>query len=156
MALSGFQQTFSGILEQQLLLAEELASLLQQELETLGQRDADELARLSELKLQLSGQLEQETAALARLLSEHGLRLDQSGVRECLTTPELKQRWQTLQDLLTGCRDGNRLNGNLIEISKYTTQKMLRLLTGDTASTELYGSAGKVDHSMGSSRLAKA
>jgi len=156
MSSTSFSQQFSRLLDNQLELAEALAGLLREEQAVLGHRDTQALTQLAERKLVLSGQLEQQTGMLAKLLSENGLRLDRSGIQQCLNTPELEKHWHNLQELLTGCRDDNHVNGNIIEVSKHTTQKMLRLLTGDSDATELYGSAGKVEHGMGSSRLAKA
>jgi len=156
MTVSSFSRQFSCLLDRQLELAEALSELLKEEQEVLGHRDTAALTQLAERKLMLTGQLEQQTGLLAKLLSENGLRLDRSGIQQCLNTPELEERWHSLQKLLTGCRDDNYINGNIIEVSKHTTQKMLRLLTGDGDDTEIYGSAGKVEHGMESTRLAKA
>ncbi len=156
MPATSFSRQFSELLERQFELAEALSGLLKEEQQVLGRHDAEALTRLAEHKLSLSRQLEQQTDLLAQLLSKNGLRLDRSGIQQCLNTPELEMRWHGLQELLAACRDNNHVNGNIIEVGKHTTHKLLAILTGDSGATELYGSAGKVVHGMGSSRLAKA
>lgn len=71
--------------------------------------------------------------------------------------PEIMESWNTLQTLLTDCKEKNAANGAIIEVSTHSVQTALSILHGKAGSTDLYDAKGNTKPGDGSGNsLAKA
>lgn len=139
-------------LETDISACESLITLLEQEREALSNRDMDALDTIIEGK---AAQLKQlETSAQSRTAwARQYLGNDTGGLEEIKNAwqnlledaaiPQLKERWETLKELQTTCKEKNEANGKILARNQKTFKRLLDIIRGQTATPDLYSAAGK-------------
>ncbi len=140
--------------------AEQLLSLLEQESETLKQRDHQALAALVEAKAEHIHVLEAHSSERSALLTSLSLPADSNGWLSYMgknseLTPIIPA-WNELQKILTQCKQQNEINGKLIGRSQQTLKRLVNLIKGKTEASELYNAKGNTTNSALSNTVAKA
>ena len=136
-----------------------LLELLQQERSTLQQRDSNALAALVEEKDQLIAKLDQSAKLRTQWLQQLGYELNSKSWKALIdqqNSPVIQTLWQKLESTIKECRDNNEINGRLISRSQQTLTKLLNILRGKRASTQLYGRDGNTDNHLQSKCFTQA
>ncbi len=139
--------------------AARLGEVLEAEREALRTRDREALERLAPTKQELARQLEAAGAAQLQVVQALGLGGAESGLAERLQAAGLVRTaaaWQDLAARLARCRDLNRANGQAINHSRRTTERLIDFLHGRDANQRLYGPRGQDRASASLGYLAKA
>lgn len=136
-------------LEDEIKYAEALLELLAGERDALATNNGDAIEQLALQKRTLAEQLETSAGRRSSHLLEHtGIAaVDMHDFIEnnpsTENAPQLKALWEQLVDLLNQCRDKNRLNGSILDMSQRAIKQTIAVLQGHGHANELYGRAGK-------------
>lgn len=144
---------------EQVLLAEErqatvLIELLEQEELLLARRESDTLLTLVAEKDRQLAELDRLASERAALLQQAGYSPDRDGFLALLDADQsgqLRQLWQSLEELLKRCSYQNQVNGKILEIGRIQARQLLSLLLGRDSNdaNELYDQNGNASTSYG-------
>ncbi len=142
-------QAVRQLIEQDIQTTERLSTLLQQEHNSLQQRDSQELNRIVADKQYCMTKLEQSAKQrggwITFLVERTGMTPNESWKRllEELKDPELPQLWDQLQESLINCKQHNEVNGKIITRGHKTLKQLLGILRGKSVETpRLYNASG--------------
>lgn len=135
------QNRLAAVLDRQIALATELASLLDTERAALSGTAADEVSRRAAEKLALLQSLEQLEAERAGLCQGMAALGAPSSDDLPGTSDAIRQRWHALLAVAKSCRDANEVNGYIINARHHQVRQLIDVLRGGAAVT--YGPQGK-------------
>ncbi|WP_020209438.1 flagella synthesis protein FlgN [Gilvimarinus chinensis] len=140
--------------------AEQLLQLLEQESETLKQRDSQALADLVNAKSEHISVLEAHSSERSALLQSLSLNGDSDGWLSYMNSnPQLKPlipAWEDFQRILARCKERNEINGKLIGRSQQTLKRLVNLIKGKPESGELYNAKGNTTNNSLSNTVTEA
>ena len=148
------QVGFAEIVTHELEQLARLESVLDQEYESLKQRDSDALESNTAEKQQLIAAIEKDGRERLALLQNTGHGTDRGAVLAFVQAePKLRRMWDELRSVLLRCQ-----HGMLIEMGRQQTQQLLSILLGEgeRKNTELYDARGSTLSSFANSRSVKA
>jgi len=149
---------FNTLFDQESEYLESLSVLLKKEREALAQ-DKTEIEKLSALKTQVIGKLEDTSNKRTALLQHAGYAMDKQGMETCIqwcdTRHTLLPKWKKLLDLTLQCRNNNQINGTIIEKSRHSIHQALSILYNQPISS-VYGASGQAEDNGLSRTIAKA
>jgi len=128
----------------------------------LSHREFDALPGYAEEKAALVAQLETRDGECRALLESAGFDAKSTGIEQYLREHDAKQiaplpdLWRQLSALLAECRDQNRINGGIIELSRQHIELSLALVRGCDTDGSGYDPKGKTHYHPPSHSLAKA
>lgn len=149
-------------LEDEVTYATDLLELLSAERDALSKNDSNELEAVAKQKRELAEQLETSAERRSKhLLETTGLATAdmQDYIDNAPSTDDqqpLKVLWEQLIEVLSQCREQNRLNGSILESSQRSIKQAIALLQGHGQAGELYGRAGKTISSASAHSLTRA
>jgi Flagellar biosynthesis/type III secretory pathway chaperone len=142
-----------------------LLDLLERERVALGKRDMDTLDELIEQKAAQLKWLEKSSQTRTQWAREQ-LRLDPADqdtmkaawqtMLENSPTPELSKSWETLKTLQDACKQANEVNGKILARNQKTFGRLIEIVRGQTATPNLYSTAGKSTGNQISHKLGEA
>ena len=138
-------ESLSELLVRELAALRRFCVLLEEERRILSGAHADRLPEVSTEKSSLAGLLHQLESRRDALLIQGGFPKGRSGIQGWLTSGRNldveRGRWIELQKLAADARDGNEINGRLIDLLlKQNREALSVLLSGGTES--IYGADG--------------
>lgn len=150
----------SAVLEAQVASADSLRDVLAREQLALRDTDIDALDAAVASKIKVTehlSQLERETRELlnAAGLSSEPQSFDRS-IAACDYHGKLATKQARLRRALAECRNANDVNGRIVAWQQHRVRGAISILTGSNAATSIYGSNGRVDGELESTRLASA
>lgn len=136
------REALAGVIEETRDRAERLLELLVAERAALRAGDAGEIESIAGRKLVLVDALETLAERQRCLLGEAGLATpgDLAGHP---ALADLAAEWARVQDRLRRCRDANRVNGGIVDLSQRFTRQVLGYLNGVPQGATLYGPSGQ-------------
>jgi flagellar biosynthesis/type III secretory pathway chaperone len=150
------KEQFAELLEKDILLAGQLATILDQEYQALSQNGLDELELIATHKKQVVEQIEANTQARVQLLLLLKVKNTTQDIEALIASchqplrAQLTGNWQKLKQILNGCYQQNQINGRIIHISQQTTQQLLGVLYGKTSQHKIYTPQGQLHNTQGS------
>lgn len=124
-----------------------LNALLEKEHTALAQLDAAAMTTLADQKQTELDALEGHERERLALLSGAGYAPDQAGMAAFLHAHDhdgdLLRQWNELLEEVRRCRQANRCNGGILEVSRARIQQALEILRGQLPDAGGYGRAGK-------------
>ncbi|MBV1932706.1 MAG: flagellar protein FlgN [Porticoccaceae bacterium] len=140
-------------------LSTQLLRAIQQERQAILASDLDAVGRLGANKRELAVQLESTGHNRDRLLRESGFEIGAHGMSSLLEThplPALADAWRGLSELVSQCKEENRLVGMVISKQLLIANQAIQVIkTGASTSERLYAASGEVAQNTLSSTLAK-
>ena len=127
------QNRLASVLDRQIAVAMELASLLDAERTALAGSAADQVARRATEKVALLQSMEQ--------LEMERNQLCEGEFASGESTIENRRRWGSLMSIAKACRDANEVNGYIINARNHQVRQMIDILRGGASVT--YGPQGK-------------
>ncbi len=119
-----------------------MIELLVEERTALETQDIDEVNRLSQNKQKLTTKLESCAANRLKLMSLLNIKTPQSASSQL--SEGLAVIWQQILDKAAECKKCNLINGQIIQISRNSLQRSMRLLKSESGDHGLtYGSHGQ-------------
>lgn len=140
-------------LNQHIVCAEALLSLLAEEKAALLNNDLAGLEKICESKSAAAGDLQTLSLSLNRLCGAQDGAGVERFIRNSGDTAQL-QHWQTLTRLAARCQQSNLENGSLLQLRQNAVRSMMGMLQREER--PLYGRRGHVPHSSGRRALAQA
>lgn len=142
-------QRIFELLAQDIDTAEQVFTLLEQELTALNQRDLETLQSLLKQKQPLLAKLELHSTARSKLLTEHQFSADFIGLSAFAASSaigaQLLDKSTQLNSLIEQCQAANLRNGRLIRSNQTSVNSMLNIIRG-TDSPSLYDKTGSAAH----------
>nr|WP_298168097.1 flagellar protein FlgN [uncultured Pseudomonas sp.] len=137
--------TLLDLFTQDIVTAERLLELIDEEFQVLGERDLPRLQSILADKLPLLALLDQHAKARSQMLLGLKLSADRAGLQAVAAASargeELMTNGDRLNALLERCQAANLRNGRLIRSSQASTSSMLGILRGGET-PNLYDSRG--------------
>ncbi len=137
--------TLLDLFTQDIVTAEHLLELIDEEFQVLGARDLPRLQSILADKLPLLALLDQHAKARSQILLGLKLSADRAGLQAVAATSargeELMTSGDRLNALLERCQAANLRNGRLIRSNQASTNSMLGILRGGET-PNLYDSRG--------------
>lgn len=156
-------QAVRQLIEQDILVAQQLAKLLEQEHQTLQTRDSEQLNHVVVEKQHCMAKLEtsakQRGGWISFLAERTGMAPKDCWLRllEELKDPALLPLWQDFQLKLNECKAHNEINGKIISRGQKTLKQLLGLLRGQNIETpRLYNASGGAHQQNASHTVIKA
>jgi flagellar biosynthesis/type III secretory pathway chaperone len=150
----------SDVLEREITCAQALAAILSQEQHALRTRDAASLDRLVEAKKANVDTINELDARCKELLQSCGFSTDREGLEACFhhcdTEGKLVEHWTLLTNLLRGCAEQNRTNGNILEVNHRAITRLLDAMGTQSPQDQLYGPQGQAIDNPAKRPLARA
>ncbi|MHB1240787.1 MAG: flagella synthesis protein FlgN [Gammaproteobacteria bacterium] len=144
---SAIYGALARLLQEQLEAASRLNALLDQEQNALTQVDPTTVETLTVDKQQHLEQLEDWERRRLQLLASAGYAPGNPGMTAFLHANDpdgvLSAKWEELLTLVRACRDRNRRNGGILEMSRIRIQQALDILRGQLPGGSGYGPKGK-------------
>lgn len=139
-----------------------MLELFGDERNALARREFDALTKYTEEKATLVTQIEARDRECRTLLGSAGFDTNNEGVEQYLHQHDAEQAaplpdlWRQLSTLLTECRDQNRINGGIVELSRQHIELSLTLVRGHTPDGRSYDPKGKTHYHLPPQSLARA
>ncbi len=140
--MSETQGRFLSLLKQEISLLDELIDVLRKELVALKERNTDLIAELSEEKtsmLDKLGMLDNQRQLYFEDEKHHYEIHDE----KTSFSNEVKLLNNEIQDYLKRCKQQNKINGGVIEISQLFNEKILDIFYGNTDKQTTYSAEGR-------------
>lgn len=137
-------QPLIELMQQEIITAQTVQRLMQDEQQAIKQRQLKTLEQLTTTKATVIKQLQQQAEARLTWLHQHQLPL----TAHCLTIPPLsdcessKVLWQTLADVYADNRQQSEELADIVLTLRRRTQKKLELLRGQINGSPLYNQTG--------------
>jgi flagellar biosynthesis protein FlgN len=148
------QGKFISLLKQETSVLEELHDILLKELAALKERDSDLITELSKVKtvmLDKLGMLDNQRQ-LYTDSEEHHYEINDGRTS---FSNQFKLLNTEIQDQLKKCKQQNKINGGVIEISQLFGEKMLNIIYGNYDKQTTYSAEGKNNSNTGQHSLAR-
>ncbi len=156
-------QAVRQLIEQDILVAQQLSKLLEQEHQVLQSRDSEQLNRVVAEKqhcmARLEGSAKQRGGWISFLAERTGMAPKDCWLRllEELKDPALLPLWEEFQLKLNDCKAHNDVNGKIISRGQKTLKQLLGLLRGQSIDTpRLYNASGDAHQHNASHTVIKA
>lgn len=144
---SAIRPALARLLQEQLDAAGRLNTLLEQEQNALTQVDPATVETLAAEKQQLLERLEDRERQRLELLASAGYAPGNPGMTAFLRANDpdgvLGAKWDRLLSEVRRCRDQNRCNGGILEMTRVRLQHALDILRGQLPGGPGYGPKGK-------------
>lgn len=152
--MSETQGRFLSLLKQEISLLDELHTTLLKELVALKERNTDLISELSEAKtsmLNRLGMLDNQRQLYLENESHHYEIHDE----QTTFSSEVKLLNNEIQDYLKKCKQQNKINGGIIEISQLFNDKILDIFYGNADKQTTYSAEGRNNSSNNQHSLAR-
>lgn len=163
MSSTALFQQLEALFQQQLGIAEELNTILQNENQALIKRDHQQIQQLSHLKETKTAEIEALSQKQVELLSKFKLPYSAEALDKLINTMptefshNISQLRHKLEALLESCQQQNIINGQIIAVNRQTAETALAILRGQVSPDGLtYGSAGQAISEQSSNSISKA
>ncbi|MFK8068480.1 MAG: flagella synthesis protein FlgN [Gammaproteobacteria bacterium] len=113
---------------------------LDRENQAIRQRDSEMLTSSTDSKIALLQSMQISSNSLTTLMSKHGYHDQQVGLKNSALAFELGDIWTTFCEKMEACNDKNIVNGQAIEMTKTSTDRVIDLLRGNDK--PVYGRTG--------------
>lgn len=134
------------MLQTDIASCEALLALLNEERDALKSRDHDRIDNIIQAKALHLQHLEgsAQTRTQWALASKNGKVNPETVWHDMLAEQgaEIKTQWESLKNLLSDCRRENEINGKILSRNQKTFSRLVSILRGQTAGTNLYTSKG--------------
>lgn len=152
--MSETQERFLSLLKQEISILNNLHDVLLKELGALKQRDSDLIIELGEEKtamLNKLGMLDNQRQLYIENEEHH------YEVHDTKThfSNEIKLLNNEIQDNLKKCKQQNKINGGVIEISQLFNEKILDIFYGNTDEQSTYSAEGRNNSNVNQHSLAR-
>ncbi len=143
---------FGGLIVKQLNLTTQLLACLNKEYEALKARSLEQLQKLAIEKQEYLTELEQLSQKSRELLEKSSYPASSVGVDDFVKECEshgmsgVEKRWHELGDVLQQCQRQNRINGDIIQMSRQNVRHALDIIYNSGGENSSYGPAGKYEH----------
>lgn len=160
MSLNNFNaEELQTLLSQDIEACERLIALLGDEREALKNRDHKALETVIRAKAEQLSHLENSARTRGLWAQSVNRSANSDQVWQQIIAdqaPDVAESWARLKELLDVCRTENEINGKVLSRNQKTFNRLLSILRGQTASTNLYTSKGGKNASMPGHRLGEA
>lgn len=150
----------ASLMSTQLEMSQQLEDALDRERTAIGAHDSGALEAVVEEKNRLLHRLNKLDGEREALLLQSGYADGAEGLQAYLASHdqdgELNALWETLTQHARRCRDKNRINGGLVDVSLNAVRQALQLLRGETEGTAVYDPRGQAIGTANQRSLAKA
>lgn len=150
----------ASLMQTQLEMSQQLEDALDRERTAIGAHDSGALETIVEEKNRLLSRLHKLDGEREALLLQAGYADGAEGLQAYLIAHdqdgELNSLWQTLTRHARRCRDKNRVNGGLVDVSLNAVRQALQLLRGETGDAAVYDPRGQAVGGANQRSLAKA
>jgi flagella synthesis protein FlgN len=141
------RQRLKAALEHEIQCTEALIRALDEEQEALTGREPARLETVLRDKQSQLVELEQASRQRNAVVQQAGYSADRQGVEACVRACDvqgsLNALWERLNELVRQCRERNRVNGGIVELSRHHVQRALAVLRGGLPDSDLYTSEGR-------------
>ncbi len=117
---------------------------LDRENQAIRQRDSEMLTSATNSKIALLQSMEISSNSLSELMSKYGYHDQQIGLKKGTLALELGDIWTTFCEKVETCNGKNSVNGQAIEMTRTSTDRVIDLLRGNDK--PVYGRAGKMQN----------
>ncbi|MFZ5601438.1 MAG: flagella synthesis protein FlgN [Pseudomonadota bacterium] len=144
-------QQLLQVMEQDLVLAQQLKALLQEEKSGLEQRQYPAYQRIIKEKTQVLVQLDQTDNERKQLMASMGFNADRDGFFEFLKhvpsawREKYSRCWEQLSDTLGACARLNRVNGKILAHSQTAMERLMQVIRGTHNQPSIYRANGRRD-----------
>lgn len=147
MSSAALYPAIQHLVREQLAGTRRLNTLLEQEHAALARLDTAAMETLAGEKQQALDLLERQERERLALLAGAGYTPDRAGMSAFLRSHdpnrELSSLWEALLEEVRRCREANRRNGGILEVSRARIQQALEILRGQLPDAGGYGPAGR-------------
>lgn len=135
-------------------MLEAFENLLENENQSIRQRDTDALIAATNAKIALLQSLEISSQSLSGMMSQFGYNDEKTGMNKGMLAFELGEIWTSFCDRLAICQHKNTVNGRAIELGRVSNDRVIYILRGNDK--PVYGRAGKMQNKCEITTLAEA
>lgn len=149
-------------MEQDLALARQLRTLLQEEKTRLEQRQYTAYQQAVKDKTQVLLQLDQTDNERKALMQSMGLSADRKGFAQLLNhvpaswKEKFTATWDALSETMNSCARLNKINGKILAHSQTTMERLMQVIRGTHNQPGIYQANGRRDLAAGNRILATA
>lgn len=158
--MSPLAASLAELLRTELDLTRQLETVLERERAAIAGRDAAALEGIVEDKQRLVQRLAHLAGEREARLVAAGHARDRDGLHSFLAAHdaggELRALWSQVEAAARACREKNRVNGGLLDLSLQAVRQALGLLRGEDEPPAVYGPRGRAPAAVGRRSLAKA
>ena len=128
-------------------LGQQLRDVLEQERQTLENRQYEQFEQLLQGKQQLLAQLEQGGNARRQWLAKRGFADDASALRLVkLQAPAVAEQWQAAAEQWRDCQHANQVNEQICNRTRVVVERVLDILRGQPGQGSTYDAKGISKH----------
>lgn len=134
------------LIEETMTCAADLLIVLESENHAIAQRDSNALTELLTVKQAKISQLDALESKRKSLLTANGYPTDSQGMELCerdFNMDMLSGLWQRLLALFDQLQTQNRINGSLINLTRFAVERSLQIIQGKSPENKLYDPSGQ-------------
>ena len=139
-------QKINSMVQQDLATSRQLLALLEEETSATKDRNYATLSQCLEEKTPLLEQLQNNAQTRSEWLKAMGKKTDEQGWLSLVNSSQektLQQQWQEVKKTIEHCQRINSINGKLINRGLTSHSRLLQIMRGNMAPTDLYDARGE-------------